>query len=310
MFNHPTQFSVHFLASRLYGGKYPYIPRRFVEAHKDIINVPQKVKLHAREGRVIELARSGGLVFGGPVWVELFEFYNIKMGYIALFDFMNTIDEARLYLFDDTHCPEDCLPYNPPSPPLNSLGTEYSLGTSSSDSDHSLIIIDDYDSDEPVSGEPSVRHTPTTNLDAGNEGEYLTSLLLYVEQFIFTTDMKFRVFKRPKSGSMGGSNSLRIPTVFVRKNMNYEVRPSHCVIKIPKVGSINSGLTWGKRGYSHEVCIDEFWCCLERAFRFVHGMHLEFLIHEQSDDDEDDPVFEVMVFKKDGTLSKPSVHGE
>ncbi|KAM7272117.1 hypothetical protein ACFE04_031331 [Oxalis oulophora] len=318
MFNHPSQFSVHFLGSRLYGGKNSYIPHRFVEAHKDIINVPQKVKLYAREGRVwdieIELARSGGLVFGGLVWVELFEFYNIKMGYIAVFDFMNMIDEARMYLCDDTHCPVDCLPYNPPSPPPPlalpiPTGEEYSLEISISGSDRSLIIIDDYVSNvtEHVTGDYSVSHSPTTNLDADDTPYSFSGQLRFR---LASEEKKFRVLKRPRTSSIGGSNSLRIPTAFVRKNMIYNVKPSHCVIKIPKVGSITSRLTWGKCGYNHEVCIDEFWSRLEKAFLFVHGLYLEFLIDERSDDDEDEPVFEVMVFKADDTLCEPNVHGD
>ncbi|KAM7262171.1 hypothetical protein ACFE04_021248 [Oxalis oulophora] len=236
------------------------------------------------------------------------------MGYIVVFDFMNMIDEARMYLFDDTHCPVDCLPYNPPSPPpplalLGPTREEYSLEMSILDSDRSLIIIDDYVSDvtEPVSGEPSVSHSPTTNLDADSAPYSFSSQLRFR---LASEEKKFRVFKRPKTGSIAGSNSLRIPTAFVRKNMNYNVKPSHCVIKIPKVGSIISRLTWGKRGYNHEVCIDEFWCCLEKAFRFVHGLYLEFLIDERSEDVNDEPVFEVMVFKSDGTLCEPNVHGD
>ncbi|KAM7261857.1 hypothetical protein ACFE04_020934 [Oxalis oulophora] len=105
--------------------------------------------MYVREGRVwdvqIEPARMGGLVFGGPCWMELFKFYNIKMGYIVVFDFINGIDDAMFLLFDQSNCLVDCLPYYPPSPPLaqhSPLGAQHSLDMSISD--NSFLIIDDF----------------------------------------------------------------------------------------------------------------------------------------------------------------------
>ncbi|KAM7261754.1 hypothetical protein ACFE04_020831 [Oxalis oulophora] len=122
MLSEPSQICIHFLGSRLFGERNPisvdYIPIRFIRAHRDII--PDKIKLHSWEGRVwdvdIERVRTCGLVFGGSGWLALFNFYNIKMGYIVVFDFTNRIDEAKFFLFDQTQCPVPCLPYHPPSP--------------------------------------------------------------------------------------------------------------------------------------------------------------------------------------------------
>ncbi|KAM7275357.1 hypothetical protein ACFE04_017223 [Oxalis oulophora] len=284
MLRNPSKICIHFLGSRLVGEKNPYIPRRFVEAHQDIINVPQKVKLHAREGRVwdvqIELARSGGLVFGGPGWMELFKFYNIKMGYIVVFDFINGIDEASFLLFDHTNIPVDCLPFSPPPPPPVA---------------HDRTVI----------GYPSSGLSPTTSFDAVEEDGGAYPLSQQLRFRLASEDKKFRVSKRPRTGSIAGFKSLRIPIGFVRRNFSQDVKPSQCVLKIPRVGSIVSGLTWGKRGYS-EVCIDEFWFWLEKAFRFVNGLYLEVLIEEPMNDDGE-TVFEVMVFRSDGTVCEPNV---
>ncbi|KAM7264557.1 hypothetical protein ACFE04_002240 [Oxalis oulophora] len=287
MLSHPSQICVYFLGSRLVGEKNPYISRRFVEAHKDIINVPQKVKLYAREGRVwdvqIELSRSGGLVFDGPGWMELFKFYNIKMGSIDVSDFINGINEARFLLFDHTNIPVDCLPFSPPSaPPLAQNSPPQAEDSDDmSISNEGFIIIED-------------------SVANGMSTEIMLRFKLASEE------KKFRVSKRPKTGNIAGYKSLRIPTAFVRRNMNHDVKSSQCVLKIPRVGRVVSGLTWGKRGYS-EVCIDDFWCFLEKAFRFVKGLYFEIMIEEPRND-HGETVFEVMVFKSDGTVCEPNVH--
>ncbi|KAM7261846.1 hypothetical protein ACFE04_020923 [Oxalis oulophora] len=191
------------------------------------------------------------------------------MGYIVVFDFMNGIDEARFFLFDQTQCPVDCLPYYPPSPPLaqhsppGSSLAQHSVDMSISET---ILIIDDFGDNvtKPVTGELSVGHSPTGSLDAGDD------------------DKKFRVLKRAKSDSIAAFNSLQITTAFVRRNMNYHVKPSQCVMKTPIVGQIN-------------------------AFRFFKGVYLDFLIEEPSSDDGE-LVLEVMVFKSDDTLCHPNVH--
>ncbi|KAM7263680.1 hypothetical protein ACFE04_001363 [Oxalis oulophora] len=296
MLNHPSQICVHFLGSRLVGEKNPYIPHRFVEAHKDIINIPQKVKLYDREGRVwdvqIELARSGGLVFGGPGWMVLFKFYNIKMGYIVVFDFINGIDEARFLLFDHTNIPVDCLQFSlPPTPPLaQNSPPETEDSDDMSISDESFMIIEDSVANGTVTRVPSGGLSLTTSLDAGDEdgGAYPLSQRLRFR--LVSVEKKFRVSKRPRTGNIAGFKSLIC--IFIHL--------------IPRVGRIVSGLTWGKRGYS-EVCIDDFWCCLEKAFRFLKGLYLEILI-EESRNDHGETIFEVMVFKSDGTICELNVH--
>ncbi|KAM7270245.1 hypothetical protein ACFE04_029459 [Oxalis oulophora] len=288
MLRHQSKICIHFLGSRLVGEKNPYIPRRFVEAHQDIINVPQKVKLYVREGRVwdvqIELARSGGLVFGGPGWIEFYKFYNIKMGYIVVFDFINGIHEASFLLFYHTNIPVDCLPLSPPSaPPLaqdSPPKTEDSHYMSILD--EGFMIIKDSVSNGPAIGVPSGGLSPTTSFDAGEEDGGAYPLSQQLRFRLASEDKKFRVSKRPRTGSIAGFKSL-----------------------IPRVGRIISGLTWGKRGYS-EVCIDEFWFWLEKAFRFVNGLYLEILIEEPSND-HGETVFEVMVFRSDGTVCEPNV---
>ncbi|KAM7280889.1 hypothetical protein ACFE04_008023 [Oxalis oulophora] len=201
MLSHLSQICVHFLGSRLFGEKNP-------------------VKLYVREGRVgdvqVEPARTGGLVFGGPALMELFKFYNIKIGYIAVFDFINGIDEAK-----------------------------------------------------PVIGELSIGHSLTSSLDAGDKDGDAYSLSQQLRFRLASEDKKFRVLIRLRTDSIPGFNSLRIPTVFVRRNMNYDVKPSRYVMKIPNSGRI--------------------------------GFYLEFLIEEASNDDGE-LVLEVTVFKSDGTL--------
>ncbi|KAM7266135.1 hypothetical protein ACFE04_019519 [Oxalis oulophora] len=280
MLRHPSKICIHFLGSRLVGEKNPYIPRRFVEAHQDIINVSQKVKLHAREGRVwdvqIELARSSGLAFGGPGWMELFKFYNIKMGYIAVFDFINGIDEASFLLFDHTNIPVDCLPFSPPPPPpvAHDSAPQTEDSHFMSMSDDGFIIFEDSFADGTVIGYPSGGLSPTTSFDAVEEDGGAYPLSQQLRFRLASEDKKFRVSKRPRTGSIAGFKSLRIPIGFVRRNFSQDVKPSQCVWKIPRVGSV--------------------------AFRFVNGLYLEVLIEEPMNDDGE-TVFEVMVFRSDGT---------
>ncbi|KAM7251202.1 hypothetical protein ACFE04_023085 [Oxalis oulophora] len=268
------------------------------------------MKLYSWEGRVwdvdIQRVRTGGLVFGGRGWLALHNFYNIKMGYIAVFDFMNRIDEARFFLFDQTQCPVQCLPYHPPSPPKPAASVERNDSEDTSMSSGFKIVRKEVDI-ETESGQPSVYKSPPTSFVEGGVDGTAYSLS---EQLSFrhaSADKKFCVVKRPRSGSIAGLNSLRISTVFVRRNIKFREQPSQCVLKIQFVGEIECRLTWGKRGYPDEVCINEFWSHLEKSFRFVKGMYLEFLIAEPSGD-EGGLVLEVMVFNSDGTVCQPNVH--
>ncbi|KAM7256577.1 hypothetical protein ACFE04_012318 [Oxalis oulophora] len=263
MLTEPSQICIHFLSSRLFGERNPYIPTRFILAHRDII--PEKIQLHSWEGRVwevdIQKVRTGGL----------------------------------------TQCPVQCLPYHPPSPPSPDRGPEITAirpdttresphpqhSTDSSSSDYGTFIIIDEGSKTDV-------------------GAYSVSQQLSFRAA--SNDKKFRVLRRPKSGSIAGFNSLRIPTQFVRRNIKYLQRPSHCLLKIPYVGQIESGLTWGKRGYPDEVCINEFWTHLEKSFRVVKGVYLEILIEETGNDDSG-IVLQVMAFNANGTLCQPKVGG-
>ncbi|KAM7262032.1 hypothetical protein ACFE04_021109 [Oxalis oulophora] len=224
------------------------------------------------------------------------------MGYIAVFDFINGIDEASFLLFDHTNNLVDCLPFSPPSPPPLARDSPPETEDSHymSISDEGFMMIED-----PVANVPSGGLSPTTSFDAGAEDGGAYPLSQQLRFRLASEDKKLRVSKRPRSGSIAGFMSLRIPTAFVRRNMNEDVKPSQCVLKIPRVGRVVSGLTWGKRGYS-EVCIDEFWFWLEKAFRFVNGFYLEILIEEPSND-HGEIIFEVMVFRSDDTVCEPNV---
>ncbi|KAM7278116.1 hypothetical protein ACFE04_005250 [Oxalis oulophora] len=183
-----------------------------------------------------------------------------------------------------TRCPVQCLPYHPPSAPppdsspqISALPPDstrasphpqHSLDTSTSDSGTFFIIDGDSETDLDTE-EPSVEQSPTGNLRAGDEDAGAYSFSQQLSFRLASDDKKFRVLRRPKSGSISDFNSLRIPTEFVRRNIKYLEQPSHCLLKIPSAGQIESGLTWGKRGYPDEVCINEFWTHLEKSFRFV-----------------------------------------
>ncbi|KAM7263329.1 hypothetical protein ACFE04_001012 [Oxalis oulophora] len=183
-----------------------------------------------------------------------------------------------------------------PSPPASALPQD-SVDMSISSP---FMIVDG-------NGEPSVVQSPTGSLGAGDNDIGAYSLSEQLSFRLASDEKKFRVLKRPRSGSIAGFNSLQIPTVFVRRNINYLQQPSHCVLKIPFVGEIVSGLTWGKRGYPDEVCINELWPHLQKLFRFVKGVYMEFLIVEPSSDDGG-IVLQVMVFNSNGTLCQPNVH--
>ncbi|KAM7262039.1 hypothetical protein ACFE04_021116 [Oxalis oulophora] len=226
------------------------------------------------------------------------------MGYIAVFDFMNRIDEARFFLFDQTQCPVQCLPYHPPSPPPADPSPQVSalprhITTASPHPQHSpdtsieetLYIIDGDTSDTDLeTAETNVQQSPAGNLRAKDEGLHPMT----------------RSFVSSKGEGLVALQ--RIPTTFVRRNIKYSEQPSHCVLKIPFVGEIESRLTWGKRGYADEVCINEFWPQLEQSFRFVKDVYLEILIEERGRDD-DGIVLQVMVFNANGTLCQPNVRG-
>ncbi|KAM7260635.1 hypothetical protein ACFE04_011308 [Oxalis oulophora] len=298
MLSGPSQICIHFLGSRMFGERNPlsinYIPITFIRAHRD--NIPEKIKLYSWEGRVWDVdivrVRTGGLVFGGPRWLALYNFYNIKMGNIDVFDFMNRIDEARFFLFDQTQCPIHCLPYHPPSPPpTDPSPTTSAFPQASMDMSFSSPFMIIYrwlndlslkrccmlnESAYHATGEPNVVQSPAGSLVAGDDDAGAYSLSEQLSFRFAADDKKFRVLKRPKSGSIACFNSLRIPTVFVRRNINYLQQPSHCVLKIPFVGQIVSVLTWGKR---------------------------------EPSSDEGGIVLEVMVFNSDRTLCQPNVHG-
>ncbi|KAM7263939.1 hypothetical protein ACFE04_001622 [Oxalis oulophora] len=171
-----------------------------------------------------------------------------------------------------------------------------------------LLIIDGESEADFETEEPNVEQSPAGNLVAGDEDAGGYSFSQQLSFRLASDEKKFRVLKRPRSGSIAGFNSLGISTVFVRRNMKYLEQPSRCVVKISFVGQIESGLTWGKRGYPDEVCINKFRPHLEKSFRFVKGVYLEFLIKE-TDSDDGGIVLQVMVFKSNGTLLQPNVRG-
>ncbi|KAM7274189.1 hypothetical protein ACFE04_028853 [Oxalis oulophora] len=269
MLNGPSQICIHFLGSRMFGERNPYIPTTFVKAHTDII--PDKMKLYSWEGRVwdvdIQRVRTGGL----------------------------------------TQCPVQCLPYHPPSPPppADPKPAASALRHVSEDTSMSstFMILDR--EDETI--EPSVYQSSATGLAVEDVDGTQNSLSEELKFRHAPDQKKFRVIKRPRSGSIGGFNSLRIPTVFVRRNINYLEQPSQCVLKITFVSEIECSLTWGKRGYPYEVCINELWSQLEKSFRFVKGMYLEFLIAEPNGE-EGGIVLQLIVFNSDGTVCQPNVH--
>ncbi|KAM7262244.1 hypothetical protein ACFE04_021321 [Oxalis oulophora] len=206
------------------------------------------------------------------------------MGYIDVFDFTNRIDEAKLFLFDQTQCPVPCLLYHPPSPQLADLSPQVSAHPQDSTpaSPHPQHSVD-----MSISG---------TLLIMDGESESDAGGYSFSQQLSFrlaSDDKKFCIVKRPRNGSIVGFNSLRIPTVFVRRNIKYLEQPSRCVLKIPFVGQIESGLTWPH---------------LEKSFRFLMGVYLEFLI-EETDSDDGGIIFQVMVFNSNGTLCQPNVRG-
>ncbi|KAM7250558.1 hypothetical protein ACFE04_022441 [Oxalis oulophora] len=285
MLSEPSQICIHFLSSRLFGERNPYIPTRFIRAHRDII--PEKIQLHSWEGRVwevdIQKVRTGGL----------------------------------------TQCPVQCLAYHPPSAPspdrspeISVLPTDrtqasphphHNLDKSTSDSG-TFLILDGGSETDSEREEPSVEQSLAGKLRAGDEDVAAYSFSQQSSFRLASNDKKFRVLRRPKSGSIAGYNSLHIPTEFVRRNIKYLQQPSHCLLKIPYVGQIESGLTWGKRGYPDEVCINDFWTHLEKSFRVVKGVYLELLIEDTCSDDSG-IVLQVMAFNANGTLCQPNVGG-
>ncbi|KAM7251284.1 hypothetical protein ACFE04_023167 [Oxalis oulophora] len=271
MLSEPSQICIHFLSSRLFGERKPYIPTRFIRAHRDII--PEKIQLHSWEGRVWE------------VDIQKFEL--------------------------ETQCPVQCLAYHPPSAPspdrspeISVLPTDrtqasphlhHSLDKSTSDSG-TFLILDGGSETDSEREEPSVEQSPAGKLRAGDEvNSRASGLHPKTRSFVSCEGRKVVALQR-------------IPYEFVRRNIKYLQQPSHCLLKIPYVGQIESGLTWGKRGYLDEVCINDFWTHLEKSFRVVKGVYLELLIEDTCSDDSG-IILQVMAFNANGTLCQPNVGG-